>query len=416
MNSIKTTRRRMLPLIIGIIIAITFVSGTIFGSDLSELISVHRNVVSLEVNNIKVEADNFLYNGSTYLPMRAIAELLGKEVGWNAITNVASINDKIYQKDALVKLLPAVTGYEWIYNGFAEYGHKAVLDSIIDETQKRTYNISGAVEDMSGGESSADFSIKLKYIIENNSLIQEKTEQIMMDSKFDRLTLIKTPLVAGNYWNEKVIDKNGNNIEISAQITKVETMSNGFRQYTVVYNQLDSNYFETRVIREGTGVVLFEKLFELEVSFTAGYSLYEPVKTTQVNLKLYFPDTSGEKVWAEIRNVTIDDLRTAWGALQALIAGPLNVGLTKSIPNGTTVLDLDIVSGICTINFSREFIDNHPGGSSGELMTLASLVNTLTEFSTVQKVVILVEGNAGKTLGNILLDHPLERMTDLIGY
>jgi len=67
------------------------------------------------------------------------------------------------------------------------------------------------------------------------------------------------------------------------------------------------------------------------------------------------------------------------------------------------------------VNFSREFIDNHWGGSAGELLTLGSIANTLTEFPTIQKVMILVDGNAGETLGNILLDQPLERMPDMIG-
>ena len=57
---------------------------------------------------------------------------------------------------------------------------------------------------------------------------------------------------------------------------------------------------------------------------------------------------------------------------------------------------------------------NHSGGSAGETMTLASIVNYLTEFDTIDRVQVLVEGKSGETLGQILLDHPLERMADLI--
>ena len=73
-----------------------------------------------------------------------------------------------------------------------------------------------------------------------------------------------------------------------------------------------------------------------------------------------------------------------------------------------------IQNGICFVDFSKEFITNHSGGSSGELMTLYSITNTLTEYPTIKGVQILIEGKSGSTLGNILLDRPLRRNISLI--
>ncbi len=395
---------------------LTFFAGMGLGADLSELVRIYRNTVTLEVNGTKITADNFLYNNTTYVPMRAVAEMLGKDVTWNAATRVAGIDDASYQKAALSKLLPSSLGYQWIYNGFAEYDHTMTLNSITDEIVRRTYQITGTVGDASGGESTANRTISLKYIIEKTSLIQEKQEQVMMDSKFNRLTLIKTPLETGNYWIEKVTDKTGKSTELSAQIIKTEFLAGGIRQYTVRYEDNHSAYFEQRVIREGIGVVSFEKLFELgEEPFTAGYYLYGQETVLWMDLTLYFSDSNAEKVWPEVRNVPVYDARTAWAALQALMDGPEKAGYFRTIPEGTVVLDLSIANGVCTVNFSREFIDNHWGGSAGEMMTLASIVNTLTEFPSIQKVMILVEGKSGETLGNILLDQPLERSPEMIG-
>jgi len=393
-----------------------FLAGMAFGSDLSELIRVTRNDMTLQVNQTKVTADRFLYKGTTYVPLREVATLLGKEVGWNALTRVASISDPVYQKVALAGLLPSAVGTQWTYSGFAEYGHVMTLASIADEPAKRTYLVNGMVDDMSDGANSLDFSIKLQYILERNSLIQQKTEYAMMDSKYNRLTLIRTPLEAGNFWTESVTDENGNRKEISSQITKMETIAGGLREYTVRTSEKGGQYYEQRVLREGTGVVAFEKLFELgEDSFSSGYFLYQPDKIVNVNITLYFPKASAEKVIAEVRNVPVDNARTAWAAMKELVAGPRKAGLYPSMPVGTAVLDLAISKGTCTVNFSREFLTNHGGGSAGEMMTLGSIVNTLTEFPSVQRVMILVEGKAGETLGNILLDKPLTRMTDLIG-
>jgi len=201
-------------------LAVIVTSSLSFGADSSELIKVYRNKVKLEVNSIRVDIDNFLYNGTTYVPIRAVAELLGKDVDWNAYTSVAGINDLRYEKEQISALLPEHEGYSWLYNGFAEYGHRMKLDKITDEAQKRVYSISGEVSDPSGGESTVDRNISLKYILEGNKLRQEKVEKAMLDSKYDSLTLIKTPLVSGTFWSEKVVDKSGKETLINSLIKK----------------------------------------------------------------------------------------------------------------------------------------------------------------------------------------------------
>jgi len=60
-------------------------------ADLSELVKFYRNLVKIEVNGTKMNTDNFLYNGTTYIPLRAISELLDKDVDWNNHNKVASI-------------------------------------------------------------------------------------------------------------------------------------------------------------------------------------------------------------------------------------------------------------------------------------------------------------------------------------
>jgi hypothetical protein len=399
-----------------VLLSLSFLSGTLMGNDLSELIKVYRNTVTVEVDNTPVSTDNFVVDGTTYIPLRAVTELFGKEVGWNALTKVASINEPIYQVDALSKLLPDRVGYEWKYEGFAEYGHRAQLDLVMSEPTKRMYMVSGTVDDMSDGESTKDFSIELSYTIEGNRLIQTKTEEVMMDSKYNQLTLIQTPLVIGTYWTENVRDQDGVLQSISGQITKVEEKDTGLKEYTVLHRQQGRDYYEQRVIRENIGVVTFEKLFELgDEPFSAGYFLSSAMNITQNEVTLYFPDLDALKVWKEVRTLTVYDNGIAKAAVLGLIAGTNNTILSSSIPEGTRLLSINLENGLCTVDFSRAFVENHPGGSAGELMTLSSIVNTLTEFPEIERVQILVEGQIGETIGNILLDEPLNRFEDLIG-
>jgi len=380
-------------------------------SNISEVIEIFRNTIKIEVNGQQVIADNFLLNGRTYVQLKEVAELLNKEVGWNPDTRVASINDIANQADQLAGLLPESKGFIWRYDGFAEYSHQMQLESIVDQDQKREYVIIGEVGDPSGGESNLDGSIGIKYTIDVHRIIQEKVESAMLDSKFNKITLIQTPLLVGNLWQEEVVDKV---TTLKSFIQKVEIVEDGFKQYTVRYDDVNSSYYEERVIKENIGVVNFEKLLELQdSSFPASYFLFEFEEAKKIQTKLYFPDHNAEKLHLELRELLVANNGTARAAVEGLIEGPLS-NLAPSIPEGTQLLDISILNGVCYVDFSQAFIDNHISGSSNDLMTVYSIVNTLTEFNTIDKVQFLIEGKTGATFGNIVFNEALVRRQDLI--
>jgi len=392
------------------LLATAFAAGFILsaGADTSEMIRVYRNLIRVEVNGKPVTMDNFLYNNRTYVPMREVAELLGKDVRWNAYSNTAGINDLIYERDALAALLPTEIGHTWIYSGFAEYGHSMTLDRIEEASNRRTYVISGEVTDSADGEGNIGRDIALNYILQGNALIQEKTAKMMLDSKFDRLTLIETPLVAGTTWTETLMDQSGRTAKVDAIIQKVEILE-GKKQFTVRHQETGSAYYEVRVFREGAGVLSFEKLLQLpDDSFSVSYSLYMGGELSEVPITLYFATPQADGVLPEIRTMLVSDGAVARAAVMGLIWGPQSSSLRATIPEGTRLLGISIANGLCTVDFSKEFVDNHPGGSAGEIMTLTSILKTLQEFPSIDKVQILVEGQKGATLGNILLDKPLE--------
>lgn len=57
-------------------------------------ISVLRNDIKVVVNGNKIDADNFLYNDTTYLPLRAVSEALNKTVEYDNVTNTAYIGER----------------------------------------------------------------------------------------------------------------------------------------------------------------------------------------------------------------------------------------------------------------------------------------------------------------------------------
>lgn len=140
-----------------------------------------------------------------------------------------------------------------------------------------------------------------------------------------------------------------------------------------------------------------------------------PPKKT-IPITLYFGDTQGEHLLPEIRQIP-ETSTVAKIAIEELIKGPSLKESThvKTIPPEAKVLNVDIIKGVAYVNFSQELITKHWGGSSGEQMTIGSIVDTLTEFKNIQKVQIMVNGKAVDTIaGHLDTSQPLTRDESLI--
>ncbi len=111
---------------------------------------------------------------------------------------------------------------------------------------------------------------------------------------------------------------------------------------------------------------------------------------------LYFCNQDATALETETRTISVPAdisvtdlmLRT----LEELIKGPTNSNLHKTIPAEVQVNKVEIDNNIAYVDFSMEMHTQHWGGSTGEGMTINSIVYTLTEFPGVEKVKMTVEG------------------------
>ena len=142
--------------------------------------------------------------------------------------------------------------------------------------------------------------------------------------------------------------------------------------------------------------------------------LTETRETTKVIL--YFSDPTGQKLVAEERVIPkVEGIARA--AMEELIKGPApGSKLLPTIPKGTVLKDINIrPDGLARVDFSKELITNHSGGSLGESLTVYSIVNTLTQFPTVKQVQILVEGKVVDTIaGHIDVSSAMTRNEAII--
>jgi spore germination protein GerM len=86
--------------------------------------------------------------------------------------------------------------------------------------------------------------------------------------------------------------------------------------------------------------------------------------------------------------------------VDALITGS-EQGYVDPIPPETRLRQLFVTKeGVAYLDFSKDIMEMHPSGSSAELGTVYSIVNTLVyNFKPIKKVFILVEGSEKETLG-----------------
>jgi spore germination protein GerM len=140
-----------------------------------------------------------------------------------------------------------------------------------------------------------------------------------------------------------------------------------------------------------------------------------PVPGETRTVTLYFSDSQAMYVVGEEREISL-----AKGAspeekvLIELMAGPRTDELWNAIPEGTRLLSVSTKDGLCTVNFSKEYVENSPGGTASERMAIYSVVNTLTGLEGIQKVQFLIEGKKQEIYTHAIFDEPFERDESII--
>ena len=133
---------------------------------------------------------------------------------------------------------------------------------------------------------------------------------------------------------------------------------------------------------------------------------------------LYFSGEKGEYLTGEKREIPNkgDAQEEAKEVIQELIKGPKGK-LIRTLPPRTKLLAVEIDErGVAKVNFDKALSRDHPGGSSAEIMTVYSIVNSLAlNFPQIKGVQILIEGERGGSItGHLVLDRPISSKADLI--
>jgi len=168
----------------------------------------------------------------------------------------------------------------------------------------------------------------------------------------------------------------------------------------------------------GIGLLVLS-LFHREI-FNAFKPKAEKKRTVEDKkvVTLYFSDPEAEYLMGEKREILKrrEAREEAEETINELIKGPKGK-LIPTLPSRTKLLSLQLdEKGLAKLNFNKALSKDHPGGSSAEIMTVYSIVNSLCDnFPRIQRVQILIEGKAAETItGHLSLRRAIPPKPDLI--
>ena len=113
---------------------------------------------------------------------------------------------------------------------------------------------------------------------------------------------------------------------------------------------------------------------------------------SETNLTLYFANRRGDALIAETKKVHYSsNMSMEKVIMEQLLDGPDTEGLKSAIPSGTRLVSVSTVDGICYVNLDSTF--KNQDYSILEPIVIYSIVNSLSEISTISQVQISVNGD-----------------------
>lgn len=138
------------------------------------------------------------------------------------------------------------------------------------------------------------------------------------------------------------------------------------------------------------------------------------ISDSTVEVVLYFTDEDFSGLVAEKRLIEKHH-NMLESVLQELLRGPKLSSHYNPLPESTRLNGVFTESGIVYVDLSHEMKDGQSGGTTQELLSIFSIVDTLTSLPDVKRIKILIDGKEETTLcGHIDISEPLERDEKLI--
>ena len=131
---------------------------------------------------------------------------------------------------------------------------------------------------------------------------------------------------------------------------------------------------------------------------------------------LYFADKDESKLVREMRSITITDQQPIEQyIINELIKGTDEKGLKSLLSDNTVLVSVNVEDNICYLNFKSGFLTDNSRDENHNRLVIYSIVNSLTELQTINRVQLYMDGKRVDNFGAINLKDYLVRNTSVIG-
>lgn len=165
-------------------------------------------------------------------------------------------------------------------------------------------------------------------------------------------------------------------------------------------------------------IMVITLIISVTSNIEAKLSIEEVVSSNDSeNIIVYFPRLPDIKLISE--EIEVDNNMGNEEKIELIIdrlsKGSEKANIIDVIPNGSKLNSVYVENNIAFVDFSQEFVDNHPGGSIGEYNTIYSIVNSITEIDGINGVSFLINGQKQETYkGHTQFDIPIVRDESMI--
>lgn len=129
-------------------------------------------------------------------------------------------------------------------------------------------------------------------------------------------------------------------------------------------------------------------------------------KAYLMEISVYASDDNATTLTKVVRTVPVVDKKVAAAALAELKAKDPQGQYQPAVPESISFNGVSISDGLATVDFDNGGVSL---GSAGESMFIESVVLTLTEFPTVQRVRFTLNGQVVESIGHMTLDKEFTR-------
>jgi germination protein M len=118
-----------------------------------------------------------------------------------------------------------------------------------------------------------------------------------------------------------------------------------------------------------------------------------PHRPNSQTITLYFANADLSALTPEARTIEVTNT-IEYHIVEQLIKGPVKEGVNPTLLPEIKLKATDTLEGICYVDFGPEFLSRQlTGNMSADALVIGSIVNSLTELSSVTMVQIIVDSN-----------------------